>query len=69
MALKRYLGPHDEVTVKVAGHDLGYVKKGESIFVPEELVGLTVWQEKNWDDGAPVVPVPKPRKNEERGTD
>jgi hypothetical protein len=54
MALKRYVGPDSEVSVVVAGREMGIVKNGEAIVVPDELAELVVWQDQLWEDGAPV---------------
>lgn len=52
--LKRYVGPHDEVRVVVAGTELGFVKQGESIAVPDEVAASTEWPSELWQDGAPA---------------
>jgi len=56
MALKRYIGPLESVRLQVAGHEIGIVKQGDSIVVPDELAELTEWQADYWADGAPVTP-------------
>ena len=55
MALKRYIGPLESVRLQVAGHEIGIVKQGDSIVVPDELAELTEWQADLWADGAPVA--------------
>ena len=50
--LKRYVGPDDEVKVVVAGTEIGNVKRGEAIAVPDDIAGLTVWPDTLWQDGA-----------------
>ena len=45
MALFMYDGPYTEVDLKVAGNEIGSVKKGESIVVPDELAALVEWQD------------------------
>lgn len=50
MALMRYIGPHPEVRVVVAGNEIGVVENGGSIVVPDELAGLTAWSEDHWED-------------------
>lgn len=37
MALYKYTGPYDEVEVRIAGNDVGVVKKGESIVISDDL--------------------------------
>lgn len=49
--LKRYVGPDDEVRVVVAGTEIGNVRQGESIAVPDEIAELTVWPDTLWQDG------------------
>jgi len=50
MALKKYVGPFDAVTVRVAGNELGTVENGASIVVPDELAGLTEWPADHWEN-------------------
>ena len=50
MALKRYIGPHDSVTVSVAGNDFGMVEHGSSLAVPDELAESVAWPEDHWED-------------------
>ena len=57
MALKRYVGPHAEVSVRVAGVDYGIVKKGAAVSVPDELASQVEWPSKLWQDGASPAPV------------
>lgn len=51
MALMRYVGPYPEVSVRVAGHDIGNVENGGSIVVPDELASQVEWSE-HWEDGS-----------------
>ena len=54
--LKRYVGPYDEVQVYVAGNELGVVKKGEAIAVPDDVATLAEWPADHWQDGEPARP-------------
>ena len=61
MALMRYTGPYDAVDVKVAGHELGIVERGESIAVPDDLAALTEWPPECWQPVVSDVPKPAPK--------
>lgn len=52
--LKRYIGPDPEVSVTIAGYEVGTVKRDEFLAVPADLEGLTAWPETLWDDGPPA---------------
>jgi hypothetical protein len=49
--LMRYVGPDEAVRVVVAGTEIGVVKQGESIVVPDEIAESTVWPDTLWQDG------------------
>lgn len=63
MALKTYVGPHDSVDLRVAGHDIGTVERGSAIFIPDHLVNLVHWPEAFWQDGAPELAKAKTGKD------
>ena len=57
--LKRYIGPFDEVSVTVAGTEIGIVKRDEAIAIPDDLANSFEWAPELWADGAPVDQSPK----------
>ena len=59
MALFTYDGPYQEVDLKVAGNEVGSVKKGESIVVPDDLAALVEWQD-YWTRADETKPDRKP---------
>jgi hypothetical protein len=52
MALKRYIGPEDEVRLVVAGNEIGVVSQGGSIVVPDDVAESVGWAEEFWEDGS-----------------
>lgn len=52
--LKVYIGPDAEVRVVVAGTEIGIVKNGESIVVPDDIAATTVWPDALWQDVPPA---------------
>jgi len=63
VALFKYLGPHDEVSVRVAGNDIGTVERDSSIAVPDELADLTEWPDENWERADKPKAKPKASDN------
>ena len=64
--LKQYIGPHDEVKVVIAGNEIGIVKQGESISVPDELAESVGWAETLWQD---FKPAPAVRNSKSEGSE
>ena len=67
MALFTYDGPYPEVDLKVAGNEIGSVKKGESIVVPDDLAKQVEWQD-YWiraDESKPKLAAAVPVKGKE----
>lgn len=52
MALMRYIGPHDEVKVLVAGNEIGNVVQGGAIVVPDDLAASVAWSDELWEDAS-----------------
>lgn len=67
--LKQYIGPYDEVRVVVAGIEVGRVKQGESLAIPDEVADSVTWPDTLWQDNAPAaIEAPKDSGSEnERG--
>ena len=65
MALWRYVGPHPEVSVRVAGNDLGIVEQGGSIAVDDELAKQVEWGE-DWEDASKDTPDKKKERERQK---
>ncbi len=50
MALKRYIGTAERVTVVVLGESYGIVEHGEALAIPDEIASKVAWPAENWED-------------------
>lgn len=51
MAVKTYIGPHDEIELVIAGISYGLLKSGESRVIDDEIAESVAWPESLWQDG------------------